>query len=337
MNIRPEQLTQQLKNKLSNLYVISGDEIVLVQECCDQVKSMAKQHGFSEIKILTVDKDFAWEDFQLEMQSGSLFGDQTLIELRMPSGKPGDKGRKVLQDYLDNIPTDKLLLLVTNKIDAATQKTKWFSNLINAGVFVQIWPISLQQLPGWIGQRLQREGMQASPDGLRLLAEYAEGNLLAAVQEIEKLFLLYGAVKLSTEQIATAVSDNSRFTIFDLVDVTLEGNITKSIKILASLKAEKTEPTVILWALTRELRSLYNMAEQLQSGKNMEMVLQQNRVWNNRKYLVQKALRQHKLKNLQQLLQKCAAADRIIKGAESGNVWDQFESICVLLVSGKHV
>lgn len=329
MNLRPENLPHQLKDNLAPIYLVSGDELVLVQETCTAIRECAKNKGFTERISFQVDKNFVWQDLLTAVNNLSLFSEKSLLELHMPSGKPGDKGGKLLQDYVKNPPQDKLLLIITNKLDAATQKTKWFKAVDSIGAVVQVWPIFAAKLPSWIAERMQRLGLKTSMDGLKLLAEYAEGNLLAAVQEIEKLHLLYGNGVLTPQQIMAAISDNARFSVFDLVDTVLRGELGKSIRILHSLKNEKTEPTLILWALARELRSLIVMAKAVEQGSSVEQVMQQQHVWQQRKSYVKRTLQQHSSKALQQMLQQCATLDRIIKGVAPGNIWDEFEKLCL--------
>lgn len=331
MKLRSEQLPQHLKSNLAAIYLVSGDEPVLVQENCVAIRETAKAQGFDERIAFQVDKAFVWDDLIAATHNLSLFSDKSLLELHLPTAKPGDKGGKILQSYVTNPPADKLLLIITNKLDAATQKTKWFNAVAEKGVIVQTWPITIAQLPGWIASKMQKLGLNADAEGLKLLAEYGEGNLLAVVQEIEKLQLLYGNATLTAQQIMTAISDNARFNVFDLVDTVLVGDLGKGLRILRSLKTEKTEPTLVLWALARELRSLITMAVQIERGNVMDAVLQQNRVWQQRKLAIKTALQQHKSIALKKMLQQCAKLDRIIKGAEIGNVWNELETLAIKL------
>ena len=336
MNLRAEQLPQQLKKQLASIYLVGGAEPILVQESSTAIRTAVREQGYTERQIFYVDKDLSWQDFAIATQNYSLFGEKMLLELRLPSGKPGDQGGKVLQQYAKNPPEDKILLIVTEKLDAATQKTKWFKAIAGAGDVVQIWPITIDKLPQWLNVRMQRLELKTDREGLQLLAECVAGNLLAGAQEIEKLFLLHGATTLTPEQIAAAINDNARFDIFDLVDIVLQGNLTKSCRILTSLKASKTEPTLILWALARELRNLIAMTQAIETGKSIESVMQQHRVWKNKQAGIKHALQQHNSKNLKSALQTCAHIDRIIKGAEAGDVWQAFQTLCGNMAGVKH-
>ncbi len=336
MNLRAEQLSQQLKKQLASIYLVGGAEPILVQESSAEIRTAAREQGYTERQIFYVDKDLSWQDFAIATQNYSLFGDKMLLELRLPSGKPGDQGGKILQQYAQNPPEDKILLIVTEKLDAATQKTKWFKAIASAGDVVQIWPVTMDKLPQWLDIRMQRLGLKTDREGLQLLAECVAGNLLAGAQEIEKLFLLHGATTLTPEQIAAATNDNARFDVFDLVDIALQGNLTKSCRILASLKASKTEPTLILWALARELRNLISMTKAIETGKSVDAVMQQHRVWRSKQAGMQKALKQHNSASLKNALQACAHIDRIIKGAEFGDVWQAFENLCSQIAGVKN-
>jgi DNA polymerase-3 subunit delta len=318
-------------NNLASIYLLSGDEPLLIQEQCAAIRTRAKQEGFTERQFMQADKNFNWQNLAIAANNLSLFSEKTIIELNMPNAKPGDAGSKALQAYVKNLPNDKILLITTSKLDASAQKSKWFKALESAGVFIAIWPIDKLRLPQWIAQRMQQNQLKTTPEGLKLLAEYSEGNLLSLAQEIEKLRLLYGPGNLSTEQIALAIADNSRFNIFDLVDNALIGNSKKIIHILHCLKNEKTEPTLILWALARELRTLASMSKTMQQGYSADQVIQQFHVWQKRKPCIKQALQSHAYNGILELLQQCAALDRIIKGVTLGNIWDELENLCLKL------
>lgn len=331
MKLYQEQLKQHLKNNLASIYLLSGDEPLLIQESCTAIRERAKQDGFTERQFIQADKNFNWQNLLTTANNLSLFSEKTIIELSIPNAKPGDAGSKALQAYVKNPPADKILLITTSKLDASSQKSKWFKALESAGVFIAIWPTDKSRLPQWITQRMQHNELKTTQEGLKLLAEYGEGNLLALAQEIEKLRLLYGPGNLNTEQIALAIADNSRFNIFDLVDHALAGAGKKVIHILRCLKNEKTEPTLILWALARELRSLAAMSKTMQQGYSAEQVIQQFHVWPKRKPYIKQALQSHNYNGILAILQQCAALDRIIKGVAPGNIWDELEKLCLKL------
>lgn len=339
MRLRPDQLSQNLSNPLLPIYIVSGDETLLVQECCDQIRQTCRKQGFSR-EVLHVESGFDWNELLASAAAMSLFAERQLIELRMPTGKPGDAGGKALTEYATNASPDNVLLIICNKLESASTRTKWYKNVEAAGASVQCWPIDITQLPRWIGQRLSQLGLKADNDALQMLAERVEGNLLAAAQEIEKLRLYFDSETdgdvIDTETITAAVADNARYDVFGLVDRALEGNISSSLKSLQGLKAEGTEPPVLLWALSRELRTLYHCAEQIEQGNGIDRVLQAQRVWDKRKNLVKKALRRLSLKQLTSMIKTANSIDRSIKGLSKENTWDLLEQL-VIAIAGKEL
>ncbi len=323
MKIRPDQLNHHLQQSLAPIYLVGGDEPLQVQECCDAIRQTARQQGFTEREVRSVERGFSWDELLQLSSSLSLFGDKKIIELRLPTGKPGDEGARVLRDYAARADEDTLLMVICGKLDSASLRTKWAQALEQTGVVVQAWPIEARQLHDWIQTRMRQHGLQASRDAVSLLVERIEGNLLAAAQEIDKLVLLHGAGRIDAEAVAEAVSDSARYSIYTLVDTALSGRADKTIKIINGLKAEGIEPVLVLWALNREVRSLSSMAAELRKGAAIEAILNQQRVWERRKPLIREALKRHSLGRWYGFLQHGARIDRIIKGAEVGKPWDE--------------
>ncbi len=312
---------------------MSGDEPLLIQEVCDAIRAAARKQGFGERELYHADNSFDWGQLLSAANSLSLFAEKKIIELRMPSGKPGDKGGKVLQEYAHSPSPDNLLLVVTEKLESATQKSKWFKTIEEAGVHVQVWPIAPANLPRWIGQRLQQAGLQADTDAVALLASRIEGNLLAAVQEIEKLKLLAHEGRISYELMASAVADSARYDVFGLTDKALHGDARAAVKTLQGLRIEGTDAIAILWAVTRDLRVLIQVSQAVAQGKHFDWAAKQAGVWDKRQPLVQAALRRLKPAQLQQLLRKANGIDRAIKGMRNAEPWDELLDL-VLNISG---
>jgi DNA polymerase-3 subunit delta len=214
-------------------------------------------------------------------------------------------------------------MVICAKLDSASLRTKWAQELESSGVLVQVWPIETGRLHDWIQARMKTQGMQASRDAVSLLVERVEGNLLAAVQEIDKLLLLHGPGRIEVEAVAEAVSDSARYSIYGLVDTAMTGQAEKTSRIINGLRSEGVESILVLWALSREIRSLSSMAAEVRKGVAIESVLTQQRVWERRKPLVREALKRHSLGRWYGFLQHCARIDRIIKGAEVGKPWDE--------------
>lgn len=321
--LRPEQLGQALSKHIAPIYLVSGDELLLVQEACDAIRQAARNAGFSERELYHCDANFEWGQVLTAANSLSLFADKKIIELRLPTGKPGDKGGKILLEYAQSPASDNLLLIVTEKLDGATQKSKWFKAIEDAGVHIQVWPITAAQLPRWIGTRLQQAGLRADSNAIDLLASRIEGNLLAAAQEIEKLKLLTNDNIVSYEMMASVVADSARYDVFGLTDKALHGDARAAVKTLHGLKTEGTEPITILWALTREIRSLVQISLAIAQGKHFDWAAKQAGVWDKRQPLIRAALQRLKPAQLQQLLRKANGIDKAVKGMRNAEPWDE--------------
>ena len=336
MNLKPDQLGQHLNGGLKPVYLVSGDEPLLTDEACGLIRNASKTAGYIEREVFTVDAQFKWDELLASGNALSLFAEKKLIELRITNGKPGDKGSKALQAFLASQSDDQILLVTTPKLDKATQRSKWYKALDDHGAVVTVWPLFSNQLPRWIGQRLNQAGLQAEPDAVQLLAELVDGNLLAASQEIEKLKLAVDTGStVSAEQIKNSVSNSSRFNVFDLVDSALLGDTAKALKILNGLKSEGIEAIRVLWALSREVRQLAGIAAEVASGQSPQQAMQNQRIWKNRQTLVGKALNRLKPRRLNNLLRRCGYVDRLVKGVGTGNPWDELARIVIGMAGRK--
>ena len=303
-----------------------------MQECCDQIRQKARAENCNEREIIEGGvSNFNWQDILHSASNMSLFADRKLIELRLPSGKPGAEGSKALCEYLDIASGDDVLLIVSGKIDKQSTNSKWYKALDKAGVTVQVWPVDAKNLPRWLQQRVRNAGMSIDDDALRLLCERMEGNLLAAVQEVEKLKLLAADSKITMQTVTEAVSDNARYNLFDMADNALKGNTSVSLRMLYGLRAEGTEPPVVLWALVREIRTLYEAQLDCDSGQSTQQALSSRRVWQNRMPLMQAALTRHNTHSLSLLLEQAARADGSIKGFADGKPWDNLSRLVITL------
>ena len=330
MQIKPEQLKPHLDKGLAPIYLVCGDEPLLVQEACDMIRAAARRSGCTEREVYSIEPGFDWGAFLQAGDAMSLFSDRKLIELRMPTGKPGDQGSKALLHYAERPVEENVLLIMAGKIEPAARKSKWYKALENSGAVVQVWPVDVRQLPGWAMRRMQAKGLQADQEAVALLVERVEGNLLACSQEIEKLLLLNGPGRISLEQVAASVADSSRFDIFTLVDGALQGDSARTSRIIEGLKGEGVEPVLVLWALTREIRSMANMAAEAQDG-GIEQALARYRVWEKRKPLLRAGLKRHSPRAWQAMLRRAALIDGMVKGAKAGNVWDELLQLSLWL------
>lgn len=338
MKIKPEQLTRTLNNEQLPLYWLSGDEPLLMQEAADAIRTHYRKSGFLEREVFNVDRSFDWGEFQHITSNLSLFSEQKIIELRLGSAKLDDAGKKAIQFYLEDPSTDFLILISGPKLDAGTPKTKWFTQIESAGALIQIWPVNRENLQSWLEQRLIREGVQAESQAVALLADKVEGNLLAAMQEIEKIKLLSNTepgqtIALDSKTVMQVVADSSRFNAFQLVDAAFLGDTVRSQKMLSGLRNEGIFPLVILAALSRELRSLIPMLESKDRGQNISSIIQSARVWFNRKNAISSILGRLNQQTVWELLDHSRLIDQSIKGMSDANPWDEL-SLLLLQISG---
>lgn len=327
MLIKTEQLASRLKQNHLPLVWISGEDPLLMQEACDTVRQYARENGIIEREVLDAGKDFDWNLLLASGNELSLFADRKLIDLRINTAKLEENARTALMAYLANPNPDNLLLMTTGKVDKPSQATKWFKALETQSLFCQVWPISEKDLPDWIRQRLQRMGMDADPEALQILADKVEGNLLAAVQEMEKLRIVSNGSRLSMEIVLSAVSDSSRFNGYVLVDACLAGNSERALKILQHLQVEGEACLSLLSTMCREIRNLSAMLDDIAKGQNIHGVLQNHRVWSNRKDCVTNALQTHDQGTLLRLLGLARKVDQSVKGLLNLKPWDEMASL----------
>ena len=326
MQLRFDAIDGHLAKTLAPLYVITSDEFLLALEVADKVRRVAKTQGFLEREILTVERSFKWGALLAANQSQSLFGDKKLIDLRIPTGKPGKDGGAALQEYVANLSPDNLTLITLPKLDWATQKAAWVGSLQHAAVYIDIPLVERAQLPNWISQRLSAQGQSADRPSLDFIADRVEGNLLAAHQEIQKLALLHPPGKLSFEVIHDAVLNVARYDVFKLNEAMLGGDVARLVRMLDGLRAEGEALPLVLWAVAEELRTLLKLKSGMAQGRPLGMLLKEYRIWGPREKLMEPALRRVTLTTLRAALQEAAQVDKMVKGlrakAFAGDAWD---------------
>ncbi|TRW99058.1 DNA polymerase III subunit delta [Candidatus Methylobacter oryzae] len=335
MRLKPEQVVAALQKDLAPVYLVCGDEPLQIGEAADAIRAAARKAGYDSREVLVADAGFSWNALAESAGSLSLFADKKIIDLRMPTGTPGIEGAKALLSYCERLPEDTLLLITSPKIAGASLKARWFQALDKVGCVVQVWPLEGQDLLHWLQQRMQRRGLKAEPEGIKTLASRIEGNLLAAAQEIEKLYVLYGTGHLSNQQIFDAVADSSRFDVFKLIDSVLAAKVGRIFKILSGLKAEGVAAPVVLWALTREARALIKIKLALAQGQNKALVFKNNQIWDKRRPLVSDALNRLADTDLNRILTLSAKADRQIKGQQPGDSWETLLAVCLVFAGPK--
>jgi DNA polymerase III subunit delta len=332
MQLTPDKLATHLVKQLAPVYFISGDEPLRVMEAADAVRVAVRAQGYDEREVLTVQTGFDWGSLLAGAGNLSLFSQRRLIELRMPTGKPGDAGAKALRACSEQLPEDTILLVTAGKLEAAARKSKWVQALDRAGVVVFVWPLNAREFRAWVEQRMRQRGLDATPEAVALLADRAEGNLLACMQEIDKLSLLQNGGVVDAAAIMSQVGDNARYDVYGLVDSALSGDGARSARVLQGLCAEGLAPQVVVWALARELRQLAAMKALVAGGKSIQQALNQYRIWPDaRKTMVGAALARLSVAKCHGLLQQCALIDRVSKGQAAGKVWDELLQLTLQL------
>lgn len=321
MKIKAEQLSAQLKKATAQTYLVSGDEPLIVEESCDLIRAHLKNTGYDEREVLHIEAGFKWE-YLLECANAlSLFSFKRLIEIRLGSQKTNKVAAKILEEYLRFAPAENTLLIVANKLDSATKKTAWYKLIEKQAVLVEIWPIDNQQLPHWIQTRARAQNLALDSDAVQMLCDRVEGNLLAAKQELDKLQLLQSNQALSAEDIINAVADSSRYDVFALSDAIVLCQSERSLKILQVLRQEGVEATIILWAISRELRIVYALKAGLEQGQAYEALCTKLRIWGKKKQALKFTVNTLTFKTLERLLKQAASADLILKGMREGDQW----------------
>jgi DNA polymerase-3 subunit delta len=331
MQLDTQRLGAQLHSGLAPVYLLSGDEPLLVEESLDAIRQAARQQGYEERISLMAEPGFDWSRLSESSQTLSLFASRRLIEIRIPSGRPGDAGGKVLLEFASQPSEDTVLVVVCGRLEKGQRNSKWYKALDQAGVSVIAWPVDAQKLPGWIQARLRQRGLQAEPEAVMLLAHYMEGNLLAAAQEIDKLALLYPDARVTAERVEAGIADNARFDVYGLVDTCLQGQAAMAMRMLRGLKAEGVPPVLVIWSLAREVRGLLKMARDTAAGRPVGQVVKAHRVWARRAPLVSRALARLPYARLLELLRGLARLDRVLKGRAAGEIWSELEMFSVRL------
>lgn len=327
MKVYADKLAADLKGSLRPLYIVSGDEPLLVQEVCDEIRQALKKQGFAERELFHAEANFDWTSLLYSAGSMSLFAEQKLLEVRLPSGKPGDKGSKALLELVDQLNEDTVLMLVMPRATPEIQRAKWFKGLESAGALIQVWPIEGRDLPKWLAGRFRRAGLKVSREAVQLMAERIEGNLLAAVQEIERLKLSLHDQQVDVQHVVEGVADSARFDVFKLIDAALAGNAARCIRMSSGLKAEGVELIFIISMLARELRTLELIKTGLVAGESRQSLLGKARVWKNRQDPVMRCLDRHDLKTVRELSTTVGRIDRMVKGVQRGDPWLELENI----------
>ena len=336
MQLRSSQLAAHLANGLRPLYVVHGDEPLLAIEAGDEIRAAARAAGFDQREILVAEPGFKWEAFAAANRNLALFGERKLIDLSIPTGKPGVEGARVLEDCAANLSADTITLVTLPRLDRAAQASAWFSALEQVGVSIAVYPLERGELPQWLGTRLARQKQRVTDETLQFLAEATEGNLLAAKQEIEKLGLLLPEGELEHDAVERAVADVSRFDVFQLSEAWLAGDAARALRILAALEAAGEGAPLLLWQLGEDLHALASVLTATTAGTPVAAAVRTARVWGRRQGALERAARRVDPSSLRPLLIRLARLDALAKGIGRGNVWDELADTALALC-GRHV
>ncbi len=335
MNLRPDQLAAQLERPLAPLWLLHGNEPLLVLEAADAIRAAARRQGFDERETLVVGHGFKWDALTLAAGNLSLFGGAKLIDLRIPTGKPGRDGGDALQRYIAHLPSQTLTLVTLPEVDWATRKTAWFKALADAATTLELNAPERERLPDWVARRLAVQKQSAPPEALAFIADHVEGNLLAAHQEILKLGLLHPPGELPLEAVRDAVLNVARYDVDKLRNAMLDGDTARCARLLEGLEGEGEAPPLVLWALANEIRTLARLRMGVDEGQPLQGLLKAERVFEERrKQAIQRALQRLTSGSLRTAILHAAGIDRMIKGLTTGDVWDEFLQLCLRLCRG---
>ena len=325
MQLRLEQLDSHLASGVRSLYVVHGDEPLLALEAADAIRAAARAQGYTERSVHTVaGAHFDWSAVLAAGGSLSLFADRQILEIRIPSGKPGKEGSAALQQLAEGAPGNDttLTLVLLPRLDFATKKSAWFAALEGHGVALEVQPVERNALPQWISQRLAQNGQRvaAGEDGQRTLqffADRVEGNLLAAHQEVQKLALLYPQGELRFEQVESAVLNVARYDVFKLSEAVLGGQVARVQRMLDGLQAEGEAEVLVHYALSEDIRALKRVKDAMAAGRPLPMALREQRVWGLKEKLFERVLPRLSATTLENLLHGAHVVDGIVKGLKS--------------------
>ena len=309
--------------ELKPVWLIAGAEHLLVLEAADQLRARARELGYAEREIHDVDHRFDWNELAMSGAAMSLFATQRVIELRMPTGKPGREGSAAISAWCADPPPDTLLMITAQDWSKAHEGA-WFKSIDKIGVAMPVWPLKREETPRWISARMKSRGLKATADAIELLAERVEGNLLAAAQEIDKLSLLVGDSLLDVDTLESSVADDARFDAFRLTDAAIAGDATRALRMVEGLRAEGAEAIPLLGWLLNQLRVLYRLAS---ATGSLDHAFKTERIWDTKQAGFKRALRGGDAAHWERCIVHLGRIDRIAKGRGAGDVWREIERL----------
>lgn len=327
MAVRPDQLPTLLEKALAPVYLVAGAEPLLVQECRDLIIQAAHRQGFTERSVHDVDKNFDWDRLSEDSATMSLFASRRIMDVRLPTGRPGREGAQALLEAVASADPDILLLITCGQWEAAQRKSKWVAEIARAGVLVEVWPVKPQQLPQWIRTRMKSAGLQPDPEAVSLLADLVEGNLLAAQQEIDKLLLRDHGPRVTAHDVNRAVANSARFDAFRLVECVLAGQLAESLKVAAGLQRANVAIQLVCGALYRELTLTHAIRAAVLGGENEQAAFKRQRIWPARQGPMRAALRRLDGVAFDDAFRALALIDRQSKGRAAGDAWQTLDRL----------
>lgn len=333
MQISLSSLPTRINKGIAPLHLIYGPELLLVEEALDQIRNAAREQGYTERLRYTVETGFDWNVLAQESQMMSLFAEKKLIELRMPTGKPGEAGTRALIEYANNLSEDTSLVIISGALDKRGMAAKWFKAVDAAGITTGCPAVPVNKLPDWLNRRMAGLGLKYDFEVVERIAHLSEGNLLAAAQEINLLKLLCDGEKITLESADRIISDHARFNAFALIDSCLDGPTERALRILQNLKREGIEPVIVLWAITREVRVLCRLSSAAeQTGQPPRSLFRQYGVWSSRAHLFESALKRLDNSGWEKILVLLNHAELVARGAAPKlrkDIWEEIEIVVV--------
>lgn len=331
MKLFADRLPEQLARQIAPVYLIAGPERLIVEEAADEVRKACRADRIDERIRLTADGRFKWDELGQSTETGSLFASRRLVELRLPTGKPGAEGGKTIRQWVDDQHED-VLLVICDQWDMAQERSAWVKAVEKAGVYVPAWSVKPAQLPRWIGQRLRSRGLQAENNVCEFLAERLEGNLLAAAQEVDRLALLFPKSRLELEEVRKAVADSARFDAFRLAELVMTGQAGAALRCIRGLRESDSPEPAVLWALGRELEIALVVARRSRS-ESPQRVFADLKVWQSRQPPIEACIRRNGPRRLEAAIGRLSRLDLLSKGQVDGEFWLELERLCAGLAS----
>ncbi|SDQ46923.1 DNA polymerase III subunit delta [Pseudoxanthomonas sp. CF125] len=339
MELTPERLVALPDDAaLYPVYLIAGPEMLRVLEAADAVRRQARAQGIGEREVFDADgRDFDWATLEATFNAPSLFSARRLVEVRLPTGKPGKDGAEAIAAFCANPPPDVVLLITAGEWSKA-HHGKWTDAISKIGALAIAWAIKPHELAGWVESRLRAKGLRADRDAVQVLVERVEGNLLAAAQEIDKLVLLADGDTLDAEKMESLVADAARYDVFRLTDAVLGGQGSQVSRMLAGLRAEGDVVAGLMPMVVKELLRTAALARAQARGTSLASEMKAQGIWETKQAPFKRALQRHpNPARWDRFAAEASRIDRIAKGRADGDAWVALERLLLAIAEAKAV